>query len=74
MNIAAFRSRTVGLDACQLGSKVFSGPTGLLQGLAGGEPGALAGCNICKLSFCDTVCGGDNERAPLLIVSAVTTN
>lgn len=72
LNIAALRSRTVGLEACQLGSRVLSGPIGLIHGLEGGDPGALAGCNIWRLSFWDTVCGGDKDKAPLLIVSAIT--
>lgn len=71
LNMAALRSLTVGLVACQLGSKVPGDPAliGEVQhGLAGGggEPGALAGWVIIKLSRCDTPwCGGGGERPPL---------
>lgn len=71
LNIAAFLSRTVGLEACQFGSRVPGGPTGETQGLAGGEPGALAGCITCRLSLCETTWGGDRLRDPLLSVSAI---
>lgn len=43
--MAAFRSRTVGFNACQFGSKVPPSPTGDTRGgVGGGEPGLLAGC------------------------------
>lgn len=60
----------MGLVACQFGSRVPIGPIGEMQGLEGGEPGALAGCITCKFSLCDMMCGGDRLSEPLLRVSA----
>lgn len=65
---------TVGLVACQLGSKVLIEPTGEMQGLDGGEPGALAGCITCKFSLWEMMCGGDKLSEPLLRVSATKKN
>lgn len=71
LNMAAFLSRTVGLVACQFGSKVLPDvPIGEIQGLDGGEPGALAGCITWRLSRCEITCGGDKLREPLFRVSA----
>lgn len=71
LNMAAFLSLTVGFVACQFGSKVLPQvPIGEMQGLDGGEPGALAGCITCRLSRCEITCGGDKLREPLFKVSA----
>lgn len=72
LNMAAFLSLTVGFVACQLGSRVLPEvPMGEMQGLDGGEPGALAGCITWRLSRCEITCGGDKLSEPLFSVSAV---
>lgn len=66
LNIAALRSLTEGLLACQLGSNVVCG-FGLhklkfvlvMPGLDNGELFADAGWVICVLSLCEILCGGD---------------
>lgn len=60
----------MGFEACQFGSKVPMEPIGEIQGLDGGEPGALTGCITCRFSLCEIRCGGDRLRDPLLRVSA----
>jgi hypothetical protein len=78
LNIAAFLSLTVGLEACQLGSTVdWPGQVKLKDvlvklGDASGDVGALAGCVICIASRCEMLWGGERDRPPLFGVSAVT--
>jgi hypothetical protein len=78
LNIAAFLSLTVGLEACQLGSMVdWPGQVKLKDvlvklGDARGDVGALAGCVICIVSRWEMLWGGDRDRPPLLGVSAAT--
>lgn len=82
--MAAFRSRTVGFVACQLGSVVSMMDVVFDDGMvnevelrapgdASGDEGALHGWVTCMLSrnIKGLLCGGDNRREPLLSVSTV---
>lgn len=81
LNMAAFRSRTVDLVACQFESSVVRLEHVRLKllvvikfGDANGDVGALAGCVICIVSRWDMLLGGDIDKPPLLSVSTRTYN
>lgn len=76
LNMAAFRSRTVGLVACQFGSPVsmVNIVFGIVNdvelwapGDVNGDDGMLDGCVTCIVSrcICELLCGGDNSKWPL---------
>lgn len=81
LNMAAFRSRTVDLVACQFESSVVRLEHVRLKllvvikfGDANGDVGALAGCVICIVSRWEMLLGGDIDKPPLLSVSTRTYN
>lgn len=77
LNMAAFRSRTVGLVACQFGSPVSMMNMALFgivndvelwaPGDVNGDDGMLDGCVTCIFSRCiwELLCGGDSNKWPL---------
>lgn len=84
LNMAALRSRTVGLVACQFGSPVSMVNMVLFgivndvelwaPGDVNGDDGMLDGCVTCIFSrcICELLCGGDNNKWPLFNDSTVT--
>lgn len=81
LNMAAFRSRTVDLVACQFESSVVRLEHVRLKllvvikfGDANGDVGALAGCVICIVSRWEMLLGGDIDKPPLFSVSTRTYN
>lgn len=83
LNMAAFRSRTVGLVACQFGSPVSMVNMALFgivndvelwaPGDVNGDDGMLDGCVTCIFSRCiwELLCGGDSNKWPLFRDSTV---
>lgn len=85
LNIAAFRSRTVGLVACQFGSPVsianivFGSVNDVelcAPGDVNGDDGMLDGWVTCMFSrcICELLCGGDSNKWPLFNDSTETIN